>query len=221
MVDENNKNSNNSARNAYEIMFNNLLISKGKSIKSIVITSCKPNISKTDVAINLALSIADAEFKVLLVDADMRKPPNKYIHNEAMGLYDYLTKDISIEDVICESNIENLFYVNFGKANNKLSLLRSHRMEEFIRTASEKYDYIIYDTPSLATAIDASVIAPKTDGLILAAELGRTKIDSLRLAKNQLIMTNSKLLGVVLNKLKRGIFRSYKLYNNFDHLKKV
>jgi protein-tyrosine kinase len=214
---------NKSVQDSYINLFTNLSIeNKDKKVRSIVVSSCKPCVGKTDVAINLSLAAAKLGCKVLFVDADLRKPLNtKHLNtSDISGLSDYLTGDTDFNEIVCDTNISNLFFVSSGRSSeNYIGILRGTGIDNFIKSAKEVFEYIIFDTPSLSAVIDASLIAPKTDGAILVAELGLTTVKDLKPVKEQLLLTNSKILGVIMNRAKRKIYRAQ--LHEYDYFSKI
>ena len=140
-----------------------------KLIKTICLTSCIPNEGKSVTTMNLAISMAGADKKVLHIDADMRKPRQykdmKVKYNA--GLSNYLSGMAECDEIISETNMENLQLILCGpKPPNPAELLGTARFKELLDTMAEKYDYVIIDTPPLGSMIDAAIIAAKTDGTI-------------------------------------------------------
>lgn len=209
---------NRAVQDAYAMLTANIHLSgNDKSNKSLAITSCKPKVGKTSIAITLAITMARSGWKVLLVDGDMRRPiegkrlgGNSLGEDSLVGLSEYLSGGYKLSDVLCQTNIENLSYLYSGENDkNPIGLLCSTRFEELNSKVKEEYDYIIFDTPSLSSVVDASLIAAKVDATLLVVELGETSINSLRPAKQQLEKVNANILGVVLNKVKKNDYKKF------------
>lgn len=187
-----------------------------KIIKTICLTSCIPNEGKSVITMNLAISMAGANKKVLHIDADMRKP-RQYKDMKVKfntGLSNYLSGMADYDDIISETNIENLQLILCGpKPPNPAELLGTVRFKELLDTMEKKYDYIIIDTPPLGSMIDAAIIASKTEGTILL--IAHKAIDFKRemKVKEQLEKANANIIGVVLNKIPRKDYRDYYYYN--------
>ena len=206
-------------QDAYAMLTANIHLSGSEEpIKSLAITSCKPKVGKTSVAISLAITMAKLGWKVLLVDGDMRRPlAGKRLSGKSLlGLSDYLLGDYELKDVLCQTNVTNLTFLHSGEnEGNPIGLLCSTKFEELNKLTKEEYDYVIFDTPSLSTVVDASLIASKVDATLLVVQIGETSINSLRPAKQQLEKANANLLGVVLNKVKKNDYK--KFFGAFDY----
>lgn len=208
-------------QDAYAMLTANIHLSGSENpIKSLAIASCKPKVGKTSISISLAITMARLGWKVLLVDGDMRRPvTGKRLSGESLlGLSDYLLGDYELNNVLCQTNITNLTFLHSGNNEaNPIGLLCSTKFEELNKITKEQFDYIIFDTPSLSTVVDASLIASKVDATLLVVEIGETSINSLRPAKQQLDKANANLLGVVLNKVKKNDYK--KFFGAFDYFR--
>lgn len=204
---------NQAVQNAYEMLTANIYISNSENVmKTFVLTSCNPKEGKTSLAISLVIAIAHSGWKVLLVDADMRKPSAAKRLNQGtlIGLSDYLTDNMELEDALCATNIPNLTYLACGSDNtNQVGLLGSVRFDELMKKVRSDYDYVIFDTPALASVMDGALVASKADATIVVVNMGLTTFTSLKRVKEQFSISKVKVLGVVLNKVKK---RDYKLY---------
>lgn len=180
----------------------------GTDIKIVVFTSCFPNEGKSTVTFDLAKAFADAGSKTLLVDADMRKTvmlQRHRIKNQGQrisGLTHYLSGQAEMESILNETNIDNLFVALAGPISpNPAELLTGEPIDEFITYCRNNFDIVIIDTPPLGSVIDAAIIAPKCDGVVLVTEANATSARMAISVKKQLEMTDCKILGVVLNKV--------------------
>lgn len=186
--------------------------------------SCRPEEGKTSLAISLSISMAHSGWKVLLVDADMRKPPAaKRLNQEfQLGLSDYLTGKIEFSEALSETNITNLTYLSCGlEQSNPVELLCSSRFQELIEQAQSDYDFVLFDTPALESVVDGAIVASKVDASLMVVEMGSTKMKSVTRAKEQLESINAVILGVVLNKVKKHDYkRYYGSYNYFLNTKR-
>ena len=180
----------------------------GNDIKVVAFTSCNPNEGKSTTCFDLAKNFADAGSKVLLIDADMRKTVllQRYrIENQGEkigGLTHYLSGQADIENIVNSTNVPNLYMTLAGPLSpNPAELLTGKRMEEFIKACRNIFDMVIIDTPPLGAVIDAAIIAPKCDGVVLVTEANETSAKMAIGVKKQLEMTDCKILGCVLNKV--------------------
>lgn len=176
-----------------------------KEIKTLMVSSSGPGEGKSTTTANLAVVFAQQGKKVLLVDSDMRKPTAHYTFNQvnAYGLTSVLTKEMTLEKAIRETEDENLFIITSGPIPpNPAELLGSQAMEQFLENAKEIFDVILFDTPPLLTVADSQILANKCDAAILVVSSGRTEREQMVKAKEILDSAQSKLLGVVLNNKK-------------------
>ena len=206
-------NENPAVQDAYAMLTANIHVSISENVlKTFVLTSCNPEEGKTSLAISLAITMAHSGWKVLLVDADMRKPTAAKRLNEGtlFGLSDFLSGDVELNDALCETNITNLTYFACGNDHpNPIGLLCSVRFEGLKDKVRHEYDFALFDTPALASVMDGALIASKVDATLLVVKMGLTTLTSLKRVKEQLENLNVNILGVVLNKVKK---RDYKLY---------
>lgn len=167
-----------------------------------MVTSSGPGEGKSTTVANLAVTFAQQGKKVLLVDADMRKPTVHYTFNQTntFGLTSVLTKQIPLEEAISETSVENLFVLTSGPIPpNPSELLSSKSMEQIFQTSEKLFDIILFDTPPLLAVTDAQILANRCEGTILVVYSGRTEKDQMLKAKELLDSAQSKLLGVVMN----------------------
>lgn len=189
-----------------------------KAVKTICLTSCIPNEGKSSTSINLAVSMARDGKKVLHIDADMRKPRTyKDVTSKLnVGLSNYLSGMVELEEAISSTNIENLNVMMCGpKPPNPAELLGTERFRQMLADLKDRYDYVIVDTPPLGSMIDAAIIASLTDGTILLIEYNTVDYKKASMVKEQLEKANARILGVVINKIPRREFKSY--YYDYDY----
>ena len=174
-------------------------------LKTILVTSSSMSEGKSTISANLACLFADEGNKVLLVDADLRKPTMHYTFrvNNAVGLSNILTLQTILEEAIKQSEIPNLDLLTSGPIPvNPAELLGSKAMASTIERLRKIYDYIIFDAPPVLAVTDAQLIANQSDGTILVVDTGETKKDDVRKSKELLNTTQTRFLGVVLNNFK-------------------
>lgn len=173
-----------------------------KEIKSIMVTSPEPSDGKSVTTANLAIVLAQQEKKVLIVDADLRKPSAHYLFNVSNnnGLTSLLTKKDSVEEVISKTYIPNLNILTSGPIPpNPSELLDSKAMETILEELKDMFEYVLFDTPPVLAVSDAQVLANKCDGVIMVVASGKTHRERAVKAKELLEKTNGQLLGVVVN----------------------
>lgn len=210
------KNPKSLSAEAYRLLRTNLEYSSiDKSLKSIVVTSTEPGEGKSTVAGNLAIILGESGKKVILIDADLRKPSlhKKFKVSNGLGLTDYLIGKCKLTDVL--KNIDdNVLIIPAGnKAPNPAEIIASKSMEELIETLSEKIeiDYIIIDTPPVKHVADAVALAGKCDGTIVIVKSGLTKVKDLTNVLGELEKVRANIIGTVLN----GVERNKKDYYNY------
>lgn len=188
-----------------------------EEIRTLMVTSSGPAEGKSTTTANLAVVFAQQGKKVLLVDADMRKPTVHYTFsmNNAYGLTNVLTRQTELKEAIKQSKEEKLDILTSGPIPpNPAELLSSRAMEQFFEEAKEVYDIIIFDTPPVLAVTDAQVLANKCDGTVLVVSSGKTEIESAQKTKELLTNAQGKILGVVLNNKKIDNNDYYYYYGN-------
>lgn len=216
------RNQNYMLNDAFDQAVMNIHIQKEQNgYKSFTVCSCEPGDGSTTVAINLAAALAASGWKTVLVDGDMRKKNiYKRLNEEAtLGLSDYLMEQAEMSDVIYETTTDMLSYIPCGSLiNNPVRMLCSNKMESFQKTLAEKYDFVIYDMPAMNAAMDANVMAVKSDACILVVAMGDTSKKGLLTAASTLKEAKANLLGVIINKTEMDEYKRYR--KNFDYFKK-
>jgi len=185
-------------------------------IKTLSITSCNPSEGKTTTSINLAISMAKAGKKVLLIDGDLRKPMvlKRLGGKNTKGLSNLISGTASFEEVLNHTSIPNFDYIACGpKPPNPSELISSARFSEFLKTVREAYDMVIVDTPPLGSVIDCAVISSQTDGTLMVIKANSVDYRQAQRVKQQLEKANAKILGVVLNKVDKKDYKTYYRYN--------
>lgn len=176
-----------------------------KELRSIVITSADSKEGKTTTAVNLAIAFAQTNKKVLLVDADLRKPEIHDIFNKPNrgGITNIIADGRSAADFIQDTHINHLSFLASGpKAPNAAELLSSHRLSMLLSELKEQFDVIVIDTPPVNQVSDAQIIAAQCDGALLVVQAGKAKRQSVMKAKDSLELVKARMLGFVLNNAK-------------------
>lgn len=171
-------------------------------LKTLMVTSSGPGEGKSTTAANLAVVFSQLGKKVLLVDADLRKPTvhRTFGVSNLFGFTTVLTKQATLGSTVLETEEKDLFILTSGPIPpNPAELLSSKSMEQFFEEAKEQFDYVLFDTPPLLAVADPQILANKVDGSILVVFSSRTEIDQVKKAKELLVNAQSKLVGVVLN----------------------
>ena len=173
-----------------------------KELKTLLFTSSSPGEGKSTSAANIAIVFAQEGKKVLLVDADMRKPTMHYTFHttNTTGLSNLLTKQWSLEEVTKDTEIENLYLITCGPIPpNPAELIGSNSMVALIGELKEQFDLIIFDAPPVLSVTDAQILSNKCDGTILVINSGSTEKDSAIKAKESLVSAKANILGTLLN----------------------
>lgn len=200
------------AQESFKLLNTNLGIhKKSEKLKSISITSFDQGEGKTSVAINLAVAAAKSGTRVLLVDADLRKPgkPESFLDECTSGLTD-IFEGKEIEDIICGTNVQNLNYVTAGINHvDPGEFLNSRIFDGFLEYASSQYDLVLIDTPSMGSYADCAIIASKVSGVLIVARFQKTRYKNIERIKWQMKNVGANIIGVVVNRVSRQDYKSY------------
>ncbi|WP_281285209.1 CpsD/CapB family tyrosine-protein kinase [Alkalicoccus halolimnae] len=183
-------------------------------VRLIMVTSTAPGEGKSTTAANVATMLSQQDKRVLLIDADMRRPSTHYTFgvDNTKGLTTMLIQQTPMERVVQKTTVPYLDLLTAGPIPPKPSeLLGSDRMDALLEEAKLTYDYVVMDTPPLLAVTDAQVLATKSDGIVLVTSSGSTKYDDAIKAKELLVNVGANILGVVLNKKekKQGSYYYY------------
>jgi capsular exopolysaccharide synthesis family protein len=188
--------------------------------KTILVTSPERGDGKTTCASNLAISIAQASRRVLLVDADMRAPMQDLIFsmNGRVGLGNVLQGKDELPAAIRHTGIENLDLLPAGIAGrNPSELLNSQRFLDLLDSLAEKYDHVVIDSPPLLAVTDARIIAASADATVLVLRAGKSNRKLSELSIDGLVSVGAKLLGAVVNDVRRRGYRYYGSYGRYGY----
>lgn len=209
---------------AYRSFRTNILFNSTEEhpFKSMLITSPGPGEGKTMTLCNLAIAIAQNKKKVLIVDGDMRIPRLHDVFNKEnkLGLSNFLCGQAKFDALAQNTNIENLSLTSSGIIPpNPSELLASNKLKEFISLASDKFDYVIFDTPPIGMLTDASLIARVVNGTIVVIENGKTSKRALTRIVKELSGYKIRVLGAFLNKASLTS-KNYYNYSYYQRLEK-
>ncbi|PEN12809.1 capsular biosynthesis protein [Longibacter salinarum] len=176
--------------------------SYGEPPQTILVTSPEPGDGKTTTAINLALTFVLSGKKVLLIDADMRRPTaHKLLGMErSPGLAEMLRGDDKVQ-VVRRTYVDGLYFVPAGKAEDPpTEALDSVRMDKLIELGKSRCDIVIIDTPPVLAASDPLVLAPRADATLVVTSANSTDVDSLDLTRDMLEGVGVSISGVIFNR---------------------
>ena len=180
-----------------------LLTSLGAPPRVILITSALPQEGKTTTSINTAIVLAQKGSRVLLIDADLRRPS---IHKAMLtgprtGLSNVLTGSAVLQQAIIQSPVIPTLYILAAGTPppNPAELLASSNMKEILDELRGQYDHIVVDTPPTLSVTDAVVMSPRADAVVLVIRSGQTTKQALRRARDILVRVNARIAGVLLN----------------------
>ena len=200
---------------AYKQLRANLLfaVSVGKN-NAVVFSSGMPNEGKSTTACNVAISLAQDNKKILLIDADMRKPTihKKFRLDNRKGLSGFLSGQYPIGEAVKKDVAENLDVITSGVVPpNPSELLSSEAMDRFLEEVSPLYDFILIDTPPISVVSDARNFAAKTSGVVLVARQKMTFYGDVIRSIQSIEQSNSNVLGVVIT----DVNESEKIYGGY------
>jgi capsular exopolysaccharide synthesis family protein len=172
--------------------------------RSIVVTSTGPGEGKTAVASNLAISLAQASQRVLLIDADMRRPRVHSVFSlrQEPGLSNVLAGTSKASESVRIGGTRGLWVLPSGRIpSNPAELLGSKRFEDFVKTVSQHFDWVIIDTPPVMAVTDSTVVAHLATGVLFVVGAEMTGRQAAQRALEQLEHGRAKLVGAVLNRV--------------------
>ncbi|RWZ59087.1 polysaccharide biosynthesis tyrosine autokinase [Halobacillus fulvus] len=173
-----------------------------EKLSTMMVTSAGPSEGKSLTTANLAVVFAQQGKRVLLIDADLRKPTIHYTFrlDNSKGLSTYLAGGHRLPTIVQESQIENLDLISSGPIPpNPSELLGSKAMAKFILEAKQQYDLIIFDSPPVLAVTDSQVLSSSVDGTLLVVRSKQTENEAAVKAKELLLQAKANILGAVLN----------------------
>jgi capsular exopolysaccharide synthesis family protein len=194
---------------AYRTLRTNLdFASLDQALKTIVVTSAEVGEGKSTTLANLAVVSAQAGRKVILVDADLRRPTLHQLFelSNEVGLTTMALDEATLASPpIQETGIEGLSVLTSGPLPpNPAELLGSRRMTEVVAALAEWADQVFFDTPPVVAVTDAAVLATKVHGVLLVVSAGKTRREHARAAVQRLEQINARLVGTVLTNVQVG-----------------
>lgn len=204
---------------SYKTLRTNIIFSlMKKGCKRIVISSANVHEGKSTVSVNVAISIAQTDARVLLIDGDLRKPT---VHRffglqNVPGLTNYLGGMSPMEEVLHDTKYPNLKVICSGvSVPNPSEILASEQMQELMESFEDQYDYVIIDTPPINVVSDALPLIKRSDGVIFVVREGQSTFTEIDKALKNLELINAKVLGMILNG-EGSSSRRYKEYSKYS-----
>lgn len=207
---------------AYKTLRTNLLFALAPHDKKIVaVSSAEPNAGKSTVSCNLAITMAQTGARVLLIDADMRRPSqHRTFHvSKANGLSNVLSGQMTAEECIVREVARGLDLMPSGMLPpNPSELLGSAAMSDLLDRLAVQYDYIFVDTPPLGVVSDTLVLSEMVAGLVLICRQRQTTYEEIQSAIDSIKSVKGNLLGVVISDMREDP-RTYTQYEKYPYYK--
>ena len=204
---------------AYRILRTNIEFNrKNPEANAISVASGGPGEGKSTTIANLAFTSAQGGYTTLIVDADLRRPVQHTLFDlsNKVGLTNYLTTEMSLDDVILPTSVENLSLLPSGiLPSDAVGILNSQRMSDMIAELKSRYDMIFFDSPPMLGVSDASVLASEVDQTIIVVQHRRFPRAMLTRVKQAVVGVGGNVLGVVLNNVDLKHDQNYYYYTNY------
>lgn len=207
--------------NAAKTLLANIRFSSpDKPIRSIAITSAVPGEGKTTTAVELGRTIAESGKSVILVETDVRKRglSARLATTCPVGMFDVMTGNTRLEDAVAETPDPGMFLLDVEPGiPNPTDVIASESFKQLVIDLSARYDYVIFDTPPVATFVDAAIVASLVDAAILVVRMNFTKRQVLQDAYEQLRKSGANVIGTVASCVKEiGSSSYYKYYSGYS-----
>ena len=186
-----------------------------KEIRTLTVTSATEGEGKTTTIANLAITLAQQENKVLIIDADLRRPKVHKVFDveNDQGLTEILVNKVDAKSLIKETFVENLSVLPTGVLPpNPAELLGSKGLVKLIEEFKETYDYVLIDVPPVNLVADGLLIANLMDGVLLVCSSGLVPVEEAKRAKELLVQAKARVLGVILNNVPMETTNYYYYY---------
>jgi capsular exopolysaccharide synthesis family protein len=207
---------------AYRSFRTALLLSTAERLQVVTITSAEASEGKTTTAVNLATVMAQLGRRVLLVDADLRKPRVHRVFKlpNRCGLVSYLTGSAEPETVLQGTEVAGLQVCSSGPTPpNPSELLASERMARFLEAMRKKFDFIVVDSPPVLAVSDAILPGSRSDGVVLCFRANTVHREAVTACRERLLLADVKILGAVFNRQRAsggGYYKSsYHYYQSY------
>lgn len=204
---------------AYRILRTNIEFNrKSSDANAITVVSGGAGEGKSTTLVNLAYICAQGGYNTLMIDADLRRPKlhTFFDINNSVGLTNYLTTDLQLEDVILQTPIDNLYFMPSGiLPADAAGILNSRRMSELIADVKNRFDLVLIDSPPILGVSDASVLASEVDLTMIVIQHRKLPRSMLLRVKQAIENVGGNLLGVVLNNVDVRSDSQYQYYTSY------
>lgn len=205
---------------AYRILRTNIEFNrKNPEANTIAVASGGPGEGKSTTIANLAFICAQGGYSTLIVDADLRRPTQHFLWDTQnnVGLTNYLTTEMPLDDAIVSTGVDNLSLLPSGVLpSDAVGILNSQRMSDLIAELKTRYDLIFFDSPPMLGVSDASVLASEVDHTILVVQHRRFPRAMLTRVKQAILGVGGSVLGVVLNNVDLKHDQNYYYYTSYQ-----
>ena len=213
--------SHSSIHESYRMLYANLtFLNSAQALQVIAVTSSVPGEGRSTTCANLAVVMAQVGYRVLIIDADLRRPSQHQIwqiSNEA-GLMNAMSGQGNLREIPTQRVMDNLYVLTSGVLNvSSHAFIDSRIIGALINQCRNEYDYVIFDTPPLAVTVDAHILGKIADGLLLVTRPSLADAANSRFAKESLDKSGQNILGIVVNGiLPENEFHSYYVRSDFE-----
>ncbi|MEB8121497.1 polysaccharide biosynthesis tyrosine autokinase [Staphylococcus xylosus] len=201
------------------IRTNILFSTADNGVQTIVFTSEKPAAGKSTISANVAITYAQAGYKTLLIDGDMRKPSQHYLFNtdNMDGFSNLIINNTDYNKAIHKTDIVNLDLLTSGPIPpNPSELIGSEKSLEVFEYLRSEYDFVIIDTPPVNTVTDAQLFSEIAKYVVYVVDVQKNDRNAIKKGKELIEKAGAKILGVVLNKAPEDKSSSYYYYYGKD-----
>lgn len=196
---------------------NLLALDTSTPLQTMLVASAEPEEGKTTIVANLACAIAESGRQVVAVDCDLRRPSLHAIFGltNKIGLSTVLQQETTLDEALQATEFHGLQVLCAGPVTPKpTALLDSRAMSALIATLRQHFDIVLFDTPAIGAVVDAAILAPSADGVLLVVERAKTQEKAVRAAYRQLADVGAKPIGVVMNRARQD--GSYSYYTEYQ-----
>jgi polysaccharide biosynthesis transport protein len=204
---------------AYRILRTNIEFNrKNPEDNAITVVSGGAGEGKSTTLVNLAYICAQGGYTTLMIDADLRRPRlhTFFDINNSVGLTNYLTTELMLEDVILQTPVDNLYFMPSGiLPSDAAGILNSRRMSELIQDVKQRFDLVLVDSPPILGVSDASVLASEVDLTMIVVQHRKLPRNMLMRVKQAVENVGGHVIGVVLNNVDVRSDSQYQYYTSY------